>query len=57
MKVWQCTKTTYHTMVRPVTRCTLCGSRVEEKELKVDIDNTDSEKKARLELEMMFEPF
>ncbi|UUV25926.1 MULTISPECIES: hypothetical protein [Lysinibacillus] len=41
MKVWQCSKVEYHTMVRPVTRCTLCGSSVEEKVLEDKSENGD----------------
>ena len=33
-RVWQCERVDYHTMVRPVNRCTLCGASVREEDLK-----------------------
>jgi len=36
-KHWQCTRVDYHVMVRPVTRCTLCGATVEEKVVPYDL--------------------
>lgn len=41
-KVWQCERVDYHTMVRPVSRCTMCGASVREEVQKQTYESSDT---------------